>query len=161
MRSVSLILLTLAFLGLCLAQLGPDITSPANNATVDPGKKVTIDFQYQNLGTGTYTVDIALWQDARGESKIQDVVQGYSLPNADSSGVTVPFYYNGSYDWWVPHGMNFSFYLSVTEHAYTQAAGNITVTSQYLMLHPSSAWSMLPNTLFALCISSFTLYLLS
>ncbi|KAI8331403.1 hypothetical protein BC941DRAFT_439107 [Chlamydoabsidia padenii] len=126
------------------AQVGPEILTPANNATVYPGSKETISFAYQNLGTGPVSVNISLWQDPAATIKIQDVVTDYALAAGNSSGVKVDFTKNGTYDWYVPHGMNFTFYLTVYET--TQAEiGNFSLRSFPIMLHPSSAWSLLPT----------------
>ncbi|KAI8073336.1 hypothetical protein BC940DRAFT_291096 [Gongronella butleri] len=160
MRFTILSALICALLPVCLAQLGPVITYPASNATVDPGSKVTLQFSYQNMGDGAYSADIALWEDASATLWLEDVVKGYDLSPGNSSGSFIPFNYNGTYDWWVPHGMNFTFYLTVTERANTTGAGNLTLRSMPLMLHPSSAWAMLPNTFLALIVSCVTLSLL-
>ncbi|ORZ15902.1 hypothetical protein BCR42DRAFT_416119 [Absidia repens] len=126
------------------AQYGPKIINPANNATVNPGDKVPILFSYQNMGTGPCSVNISLWQDPSATVKIQDVVTDYTLAPGNSSGAQVAFTKNGTYDWYVPHGMNFSFYLTVTEETETQL-GNFSLRSFPIMLHPSAAWAVLPN----------------
>lgn len=142
------------------AQVGPQIFSPANNATVNPGEKIPIQFAYQNMGTGVCKVNIALWEDASAKLKIQDVVTDYTLNPGNSSGAHVAFTMNGTYDWSVPHGMNFSFYLTVTEVTDT-ALGNFSLQSFPIMLHPSAAWAVLPNLAFALaliaCLVTFQL----
>ncbi|SAM09825.1 hypothetical protein [Absidia glauca] len=127
------------------AQVGPQIINPANNATVYPGSKETIAFAYQNLGTGPVTVNISLWQDARATEKIQDVVTDYTLAPGNSSGVKLDFTKNGTYDWYVPHGMNFSFYLTVTETTHAQI-GNFSLRSFPIMLHPSAATALFAPT---------------
>ena len=39
-----------------LAQVGPHISVPEYNATVTPGDHITIEYTYQNMGTGNYTL---------------------------------------------------------------------------------------------------------
>jgi hypothetical protein len=133
------------------AQVGPQIFSPANNATVNPGEKTPIQFAYQNMGTGVCKVNIALWEDASAKIKIQDVVTNYTLAPGNSSGAQIAFTMNGTYDWYVPHGMNFTFYLTVTEATDTEL-GNFSLQSFPIMLHPSAAWAVLPNLAFALTL---------
>ncbi|CAO3597576.1 unnamed protein product [Absidia cylindrospora] len=149
--------LIMCFSKVSLAQVGPQINSPVNNATVNPGDKVPIQFSYQNMGAGACSVNIALWQDASATEKIQDVVTDYEVGAGNSSGVQIDFTKNATYDWYVPHGMNFTFYLTVTETTSTEI-GNFSLQSFPLMLHPSSSWAVLPNFAFALVLALGVLF---
>ncbi|KAI8341648.1 hypothetical protein BC941DRAFT_414095 [Chlamydoabsidia padenii] len=148
---IALSCIMLIFSNPAQAQVGPQIISPVNNATVNPGDKLTIKFAYQNMGTGTCSVNISLWEDPSATVKIQDVVTNYNLSPGNSSGAHVDFTMNGTYDWYVPHGMNFSFYLMVTETTKTEL-GQFDLKSFPIMLHPSASWVVLPNLIFALTL---------
>ncbi|KAI9365848.1 hypothetical protein BD770DRAFT_377375 [Pilaira anomala] len=135
---LSAILLT--FIQFVKAQLGPVISSPVQNATVDPGSKVEIIYEYQNLGPGNYSIDIQLWQDAAVTIPISDVVKDESVKEGNSTGVKVSFTLSSSYTWKVPHGLNDTFWLTVTGHAQTPAyKKGVSLRSRPLMLHTSAA----------------------
>lgn len=59
----SLVITTLLFslLVACVsAQVGPSIKTPEYNSTVTPGDHITIEYEYQNMGTGNYTLGKSL-----------------------------------------------------------------------------------------------------
>lgn len=59
----SLVITTLLFslLIACVsAQVGPSIKTPEYNSTVTPGDHITIEYEYQNMGTGNYTLGKSL-----------------------------------------------------------------------------------------------------
>ncbi|KAI8096405.1 uncharacterized protein BX664DRAFT_323919 [Halteromyces radiatus] len=145
-------LMMICFLQVIQCQVGPTIYTPANNDTVNPGSTIPITFGYQNLGTGAVAVNISLWQDSAATQKIQDVTTNYQLPPNNSSGTHVDFTTNATYNWNVPHGMNFSFYLTVTEITEAEL-GNYTLQSFPIMLHPSAAWAVLPNLILVLSLA--------
>lgn len=122
------------------AQLGPEITSPEQNATVEAGKSIDIVYQYQNIGTGNYSIDIQLWQDAAVTIPISDVVMGQAITAGNSSGVKVSFTLNSTYSWKVSHGLNSTFWLTVTESAKTPFyTKGVNLRSRPVMLHTSAA----------------------
>ncbi|KAG1295249.1 hypothetical protein G6F66_004505 [Rhizopus arrhizus] len=129
------------------AQLGGQILSPKQNDTVQVGQNTEISFQYENVGTGDYTVDIQLWQDAAASVLIDNITIGHEIKSGNSSGSHVDFVYNDTYTWKVPHGLNETFYLTVIEHAKTPIyAQGITMRSRPVMLHTSSAVSLALNS---------------
>ncbi|GAA5794909.1 hypothetical protein EDC94DRAFT_591912 [Helicostylum pulchrum] len=135
---ISVILLSL--LQLVQAQLGPKVVTPMQNATVDPGSKVDIVYEYQNLGTGDYSVDIQLWQDAAVSIPISDVVINEPITAGNSSGIKVAFTLNSTYTWKVPRGLNSTFWLTVTGNARTALYKNgVNLRSRPVMLHTSAA----------------------
>jgi hypothetical protein len=141
------------------AQLGPEILSPSQNGTVDAGKDVDIVYQYQNMGTGNYTIDVSLWQDAGVTSLIQNITTGESIPSGNSTGVQLSFMLNSTYTMKVPHGLNETFWLTVTETAVTEGfPKGISLRSRPVMLHTSGASMFLPATqTILLAISIITL----
>ncbi|CEP10557.1 hypothetical protein [Parasitella parasitica] len=125
---------------LAKAQLGPSILSPEQNATVPVGGKVDIIYRYQNMGTGNYSVDIQLWQDAAVTIPISNITIDHKIKSGNSSGVQVDFLLNDTYTWSVPHGLNRTFWLTVTEKAETAFyTKGISMRSRPVMLHPSPA----------------------
>lgn len=122
------------------AQLGPVVLSPEQNATVPAGGKVDIVYRYQNIGTGNYSVNIQLWQDAAVTIPISDVAMNQTIKPGNSSGVQVSFLLNDTYTWKVPHGLNSTFWLTVTETAQTAFyKSGIDLRSRPVMLHTSAA----------------------
>ncbi|KAG2231084.1 hypothetical protein BDF21DRAFT_409107 [Thamnidium elegans] len=135
---ISVILLTL--LQLAKAQLGPKVLSPIQNATVDPGSKVDIVYEYQNLGTGDYSIDIQLWQDAAVTIPVSDVVINEPITAGNSSGIKVAFTLNSTYTWKVPRGLNSTFWLTVTGNTRTALyKDGVNLRSRPVMLHTSAA----------------------
>ncbi|KAI8373797.1 hypothetical protein BD560DRAFT_393562 [Blakeslea trispora] len=136
----SLIILLGLFMSAAYAQLGPVVLSPEQNATVPAGGKMDIVYQYQNIGNGSYSVDIQLWQDAAATIPISDVVKDQEIKPGNSSGVKASFYLNNTYSWNVPHGLNKTFWLTVTEAAETKLyAKGVSLRSRPVMLHTSAA----------------------
>ncbi|KAI8641282.1 hypothetical protein BD408DRAFT_418481 [Parasitella parasitica] len=125
---------------LAQAQLGPSVLSPEQNTTVPAGGKLDIVYRYQNIGTGNYSVDIQLWQDAAVTIPISNITINHEIKPGNSSGVQVNFLLNDTYTWSVPHGLNKTFWLTVTEKAETSFyTKGISLRSRPVMLHPSAA----------------------
>ncbi|KAI7894904.1 uncharacterized protein EV154DRAFT_497348 [Mucor mucedo] len=141
------LVICLALIALCQfvkAQLGPEIISPVQNATVEPGQKIDIVYQYQNMGAGNYTIDVQLWQDAAVSIPINDVVIDQPIASGNSSGVKVSFLLNSTYSWKVPHGLNETFWLTVTEGAQTPFySKGVNLRSRPVMLHTSAAATLM------------------
>ncbi|KAI9483022.1 MAG: hypothetical protein EXX96DRAFT_556557 [Benjaminiella poitrasii] len=138
------------------AQLGPVIISPEQNATIPAGGKVEISYQYQNMGTGNYSVDIQLWQDAAVTTPISDIVRDHAIKSGTSSGVKISFVMNDTYSWNVQHGLNKTFWLTVTETAQTAFyPKGIALRSRPVLLHTSDATTVLsrPAMIASLSIS--------
>ncbi|ORX60354.1 hypothetical protein DM01DRAFT_1332511 [Hesseltinella vesiculosa] len=154
----------LVLLGMMLAitqaQVGPTIYSPAENSTIAPNQKLNINFSYQNLGTGTYTLDVSFWQDPSASQLIATVLTGSSLPSGSSSGTTIAFSMNGSVSVTAPSSLNETFYMTLTEHVSTQGNQNVSVKSMPMMLH-SGAMAHLPTSLSALLLISLAVVGLS
>lgn len=146
------------------AQLGPVVLSPEQNATVPAGGKVDIVYRYQNIGTGNYSVDIQLWQDAAVTIPISDVELGHEIKPGNSSGVHVSFLLNDTYTWKVPRGLNSTFWLTVTEKAQTAFYKNgVNLRSRPVMLHTSAASLMSSPASYVvlLALSVITMQLIS
>jgi hypothetical protein len=139
------------------AQLGPSVISPEQNATVPAGGKIDIVYRYLNVGTGNYSVDIQLWQDAAITIPISDIVMDHKVKPGNSSGVKLNFYLNDTYTWKVPRGLNSTFWLTVTERAQTAIVKNGDgLRSRPVMLHTSAASLMSsPASYIALLALSF------
>ncbi|KAI9299537.1 hypothetical protein BJ944DRAFT_274152 [Cunninghamella echinulata] len=159
-KTIQIITLFIFYLRVCQAQLGPTIISPLSNDTVYPGQTTTIQFQYQNIGTGDYIIDIDLWQDPSGKELINNVVSNYKVPPGNSSGAYVAFKKNATFDWHVQHGLNFTFYLTVTERSQTRISQNLTLRSFPLMLHTAGALHLLPNLFVILFFSMGLIFIL-
>lgn len=139
-KTLMICLALIALFQFAKAQLGPEIISPAQNETVEPGKKIDIVYQYQNMGVGNYTIDVQLWQDAAVSIPINDVVIDQPIASGNSSGVKVSFLLNSTYSWKVPHGLNDTFWLTVTEGAQTAFyKKGVNLRSRPVMLHTSAA----------------------
>ncbi|KAI9250774.1 hypothetical protein BY458DRAFT_524276 [Sporodiniella umbellata] len=144
--------LLIFFFAFAQAQLGGMILSPKMNDTVQVDHNTDIVFQYENMGVGTYTVDIQVWQDAAASILWDNITIGRTVKSGNSSGVNVPFVYNDTYTWKVPHGLNDTFWLTVNEHSVTPFHTNgVSLRSRPLMLHTSNARSLLPSLLLLFC----------
>ncbi|KAI8069183.1 hypothetical protein BC940DRAFT_298085 [Gongronella butleri] len=152
MLHIQSILAVLAvLLAVAQAQVGPTIFSPAENSTIAPNSNLNIDFQYQNLGAGNYTLDVSFWQDAAATQLIETVLTGHSLDSGSSSGTSIAFALNASVSVKTPGSLNETFYMTLTEHASTQSNAGVTVQSMPRMLH-SGAMTHLPTSLSALLL---------
>ncbi|CAO3610480.1 unnamed protein product [Mucor hiemalis] len=141
---------------LVTAQLGPPILSPVQNATVPVGGNVDIVYQYQNMGTGNYSIDIQLWQDGAITELISNVTTNHEIKPGNSSGVKVMFTMNDTYTWKVPHGLNSTFWLTVTANSQTKFyPKGLAVRSRPVMLHPSAASLSRPSSIALLLVMSF------
>lgn len=142
----SLFTLLLLFVSACSAQLGTQINTPAWNSTIKPGDKIDIQFGYQNMGSGTYTVDIDVWTDNTLKTLAKNVVEDYSVPPGNSTGTQLKFYLNSTYTWKVPHGFNETVYLTVTTKPnLTYNAANYSMRSRAVLLHVNSAFVNMPK----------------
>jgi hypothetical protein len=139
-------LLVSLMLALVHAQVGPVITEPANNATVSPGKTLNVAYSYPNLGPGTYTVDVNIWQDASVSQLIQNLRTGVSVPAGVSNGTNNAFNTSTTISVDMPSNLTDIFYLTLHQHVETQSGHAPTVRSAPLMLH-SAAMSYLPQSM--------------
>jgi hypothetical protein len=129
------------------AQLGPEILSPAQNDTVPAGQNVDIVYRYQNMGTGNYTIDVALWGDAGVTTLIQNITTDHPVEGGNSTGVHLDFLMNDTYTMKVPHGLNSTFWLTVTENAVTTGfPKGLRLRSRPVMLHTSGSQHLYPTT---------------
>ncbi|CDS10161.1 hypothetical protein LRAMOSA02838 [Lichtheimia ramosa] len=157
-----LIALTILSFQPAFAQVGPHITVPEYNATVTPGDHITIEYTYQNMGTGNYSIDVALWQDASATQLLQNVTTDHKIPGGNSTGFQLNFTYTGTYDWNVPGGLSVKrtfdngteieeapqlIYLTVTCDADTYFYDDLRLRSRPIMLHYNAAGIHLPNVL--------------
>jgi hypothetical protein len=140
-RAVLLVFtILLAICQIVKAQLGPIIISPTQNQTVSAGGKLDIVYQYQNVGTGNYSVDIQLWQDAAVTVPISNITTNHQIQSGNSSGVQISFTLNDTYTWNVQHGLNETFWLTVIETAQTPYyTKGLSLRSRPVMLHTSAA----------------------
>ncbi|KAI8340213.1 hypothetical protein BC941DRAFT_419747 [Chlamydoabsidia padenii] len=141
-----LTILVCLLLALVKAQVGPVITEPANNATVSPGKTLSIAYSYPNLGPGTYTVDVNLWQDAAVTQLIQNLLTGVSVPEGSSNGTSNAFNTSTTINVDMPSNLTDTFYLTLHQHVKTQNGNAPAVRSFPLMLH-SAAMSHIPQSM--------------
>lgn len=138
------------------AQLGPPVLSPEQNATVPVGGNVDIVYQYQNMGTGNYTVDIQLWQDGAVTELISNITTNHPIKPGNSSGVKIMFTMNDTYTWKVPRGLNSTFWLTVTATSQTKFNPNgMRIRSRPVMLHPSAASLSKPSSIALLFTMAF------
>ncbi|CAO3642973.1 unnamed protein product [Cunninghamella blakesleeana] len=148
---------------LVTAQVGPVIISPASNATVTPGKKLNIEYQYPNMGAGDYKINIDLWQDASSTQLISNLASNVSIPPGNSTGVNLKTNLSSSYEVTLPNNLNFTFYLTITQLTQTTGGlGSFGVSSFPVMLH-SAAMTHLPQSLslllaIALGVLGFTFF---
>lgn len=145
------------FVTACSAQLGTQINSPAYNSTIKPGDKIDIQFGYQNMGSGIYTVDIDVWTDNTLRTLAKNVVENYSVPPGNSTGTQLAFYKNASYTWSVPHGFNETIWLTVTTKPnLTYNAANYSMRSRAIKLNVNAGAINMPTHYWALLALSFT-----
>ncbi|KAI9020031.1 hypothetical protein CLU79DRAFT_756817 [Phycomyces nitens] len=145
------------------AQLGPTIVYPEHNATINATQTLKIRYEYQNMGTGNYSVDIALWLDPKATQLIQNITTNEKIVPGNSTGIRLNFTLDGSYDWVVPRGLNETVYLTVTETADTRILLPFRIQSSPVLLHFSaglSALSAYSFTLTVACLSVIALFLL-
>ncbi|KAI9319006.1 hypothetical protein BX666DRAFT_1922202 [Dichotomocladium elegans] len=155
-----LLLLTILLLSLHInAQMGPEITNPPYNGTVSPNEKVTIEYFYENMGTGNYTIDIAIWEDAAASKLIQNVTTDYKIEGGNSTGFQLAFNYTATYDWKVPKGLQITetfdngtsikespqlIYLTVTLDTDTRFV-DTRLRSRPIMLHYNAGTMAFPS----------------
>ncbi|KAI9316027.1 hypothetical protein BX666DRAFT_1878619 [Dichotomocladium elegans] len=147
------------------AQLATNITNPPYNGTVKAGEKVTIKFEYGNVGTGNYTVDISLWNDALSTQLIRNITSDMAVEGGNSTGVQLNYTLPASYDWTVDGDLKYTttfsngssvestpeiIYLTVTTEARTAQMGTIHSRSRAIMLHYSAAAAITPSVAFVL-----------
>ncbi|KAI9491594.1 hypothetical protein BDB00DRAFT_874157 [Zychaea mexicana] len=150
------------------AQVGPDVKTPEFNATVTPGDRITIEYEYQNVGTGNYTVEIDLWEDSGKRYLLQNVCKDEPLAGGNSTGVQLNFTMSATYDWTVPGDLTHKvsneegeevdeavdmFFLTVTAVADTYFYEDLALTSRPVRLHYNAAALALPNKLLLLALA--------
>ncbi|KAI8141853.1 hypothetical protein BJV82DRAFT_165016 [Fennellomyces sp. T-0311] len=159
-RSLLLIMaLVFALANPAASQLGPAVIKPEYNSTVNPGEKITIEYEYQNMGTGDYVVKIDLWEDSGRRTLLQNVEPGKEIEGGNSTGVQISFNYSATYDWKVPKGLTHKvhdidgneveesipmFYLTVTTIANTEYWQNLSLSSRPVRLHYNAGALTLP-----------------
>ncbi|KAG2181845.1 hypothetical protein INT44_008661 [Umbelopsis vinacea] len=139
---------------IALAQEGPRIVSPASNQTFSPGSSVDITFQYQNLGTGNYSVDIYAINSLSNPVPVVNITTGHDVPDGNSTGSQLEFYMNYTYSGWkIPHNtLNSTFWIVVNEHYALSVVGDVPASSvkgPALLLHNSLGVSLNPSLSFA------------
>lgn len=132
-------------ISLVTAQVGPQITSPEYNGTITPGETLSIQYNYQNMGNGNYTVDIAVWLDASATQLAANITTDHEIKSGNSTGVALNYTLSDSYDWNVPHGLNETVYLTVTEKANTDYNMSLQLRSRPIMLHVNGGAVALPT----------------
>ncbi|KAL0075178.1 hypothetical protein J3Q64DRAFT_1763743 [Phycomyces blakesleeanus] len=138
-----LLLALIALVCRVAAQVGPTITFPHENGTIVAGETVEIKYDYPNMGTGNYSVDIALWADASATQNLLNITTNEVIPSGNSTGFTLAFNLTSTYKWKVPNGLNETVYLTVTEYAKTSFFFP-EQRSAPMMLHVSAAFAFLP-----------------
>lgn len=171
---LSLLFLAIAIRGV-VGQVGPSITNPPYNGTIKGGDTVKIEYSYENMGTGNYTVDIALWNDASATQLIQNVTTGQKLEGGNSTGSQLNFTEAATYEWHVPGDLTIKeqvngseqdvqvdiFYLTVTTNIDTAFFTDLSLRSRPIMLHFNAGVLNLPShTLLFLLLSVITYCLL-
>ncbi|OBZ89327.1 hypothetical protein A0J61_02612 [Choanephora cucurbitarum] len=146
-KSLLAFFFTLLLLPYCFAQLGTQIYFPNSNDTVKPGQKIDIAYGYQNMGNGTYKVDIDVWQDSARSILAENIAQNVSVAPGNSTGTRLDFYLNNTYGWTVPHGLNSTVYLTVTTKADLASSLHLSMQSRGIMLHVNSAHITIPHFL--------------
>jgi hypothetical protein len=141
---LQIFLLLVAVFTLCSAQIGAQINSPVTNSTIEPGQKIDIQYGYENMGNGSYMVDIDLWQDSASSELARNIDTNVSVASGNSAGTKLDFYLNATYGWTVPRGLNSTVYLTVT--AKSRLASNLTLSmrSRSILLHVNSGLQNLP-----------------
>jgi hypothetical protein len=139
---------------IALAQEGPRIISPASNTTYGPGDSVDITFQYPNLGTGNYSVDIYAVNSLSNPIPVVNITLDHDVPDGNSTGSQLAFYLNYTYSGWkIPHNtLNSTFWIVVNEHYALSIAGNVpanSVEGPSLLLHNSLGVNLNPSLSFA------------
>jgi hypothetical protein len=157
------LLLALLLPLIALAQLGPTITSPSTNTTVHPGESIDITFEYENLGTGNYSVDIVAINDLSNPVPIVNITTALQVPDGNSTGWNLNFTLDYTYSGWkVPHGvLNETFWIVVVEQYSLVTAGNSpskAVGGPALLLRNSLGVNLNPSfTFVALTIAALSM----
>jgi hypothetical protein len=157
------LLLALLLPLIVLAQLGPTITSPSTNTTVHPGESIDITFEYENLGTGNYSVDIVAINDLSNPVPIVNITTDLQVPDGNSTGWNLNFTLDYTYSGWkVPHGLlNETFWIVVVEQYSLVTAGNSpskAVGGPALLLRNSLGVNLNPSfTFVALTIAALSM----
>lgn len=128
----------------CSAQLGTAITYPISNDTVTPGQKIDIQYHYQNMGNGSYTVDVDLWQDNGVSILAKNIATDVSVPSGTSAGTKLDFSLNATYTWTVPKGLNETVYLTVTTKPDLENKLAFTMRSRPIVLHINAGLMNMP-----------------
>ncbi|KAI9351626.1 hypothetical protein BD770DRAFT_393681 [Pilaira anomala] len=143
------------FFSQCLAQLGTEILSPTYNTTVNVGDKIQIQYQYQNMGNGSYLVDVDLWNNGAADNLAKNIAKDVSVQSGNSAGTKLAFHLNATYEWTVPKGLNDTLYLTVTAKPELETKIGLSMRSRPILIHINSAITNLPIqklSLFALAL---------
>ncbi|KAI8987826.1 hypothetical protein BDF20DRAFT_291201 [Mycotypha africana] len=133
------------FVSCIFAQLGTQINYPAFNDTIQPGQKIDIAYGYQNMGNGSYSVVIDLWQDNTLTTLAKNIAQDVDVPPGNSTGTHLQFYLNATYSWSVPHGLNKTVYLTVTtKPKLSYSKEELSMRSRAVLLHVNAGIRQLP-----------------
>ncbi|KAI8377322.1 hypothetical protein BD560DRAFT_390771 [Blakeslea trispora] len=149
-KNLLFFLSALFLLPYCLAQLGTQINFPHSNDTIQPGQKINVAYGYQNMGNGTYEVDIDVWQDNARSILAKNIAQNVSVTSGNSTGTRLDFYLNSTYEWTVPHGLNNTVYLTVTTKADLASSLHLSMQSRGIVLHVNSAHITVPHSFWLL-----------
>ncbi|CAO0789414.1 unnamed protein product [Mucor circinelloides] len=163
-RFLQVLLAVFALITACAAQLGTQINFPITNSTIEPGQKIDIAYGYQNMGNGSYVVDIDLWQDNTLTSLAKNIDHDVPVPAGNSTGTQLNFYLNSTYSWSVPHGLNKTVYLTVTTKPKLSYSNvNLSMRSRAIVLHVNAGIMNLPMeklglaalSMLVLCLAGF------
>lgn len=144
----------------CSAQLGTEITYPLSNDTITPGQKLDILYHYQNMGNGSYTIDVDLWQDNAVSILAKNIATNVSVPSGTSVGTKIAFYLNSTYAWTVPKGLNETVYLTITTKPQLESKLDLSMRSRPIVLHVNAGIINMPiQKLGLLAISIGVLFL--
>ncbi|KAI7854730.1 hypothetical protein BDC45DRAFT_507970 [Circinella umbellata] len=155
------------------AQVGPTVKTPEFNSTVTPGDHITIEYEYQNVGTGNYSLEINLWQDSGRRYLLQNVCKDHPIEGGNSTGVQINFTLSATYDWTVPGDLTHKvkndegedvdeavdmFYLDVTTVANTHFFESLNLKSRPVRLHYNAGALTLPNNLLLIGLAAISLF---
>ncbi|CEP17576.1 hypothetical protein [Parasitella parasitica] len=133
------------FIAACSAQIGTQVNFPITNSTIVPGQKIDIAYGYQNMGNGSYVVDLDLWQDNTLTLLAKNIDTNVPIPSGNSTGTQLDFFLNSTYSWSVPHGLNKTVYLTVTTKSkLSYSSVDLSMRSRAIVLHVNAGIMNLP-----------------
>lgn len=163
-RFLQVLAAVFVFITACSAQIGTEVNFPITNSTIEPGQKIDIAYGYQNMGNGSYVVDIDLWQDNSLSLLAKNIDTDVSIPSGNSTGTQLSFFLNSTYSWSVPHGLNQTVYLTVTTKSKLSYSNvDLSMRSRAIVLHVNAGIMNLPMqklglaalSIFVLCLAGF------